>query len=313
MTDVGPRGELAVLVRALRRPSPRPRRSRSAVAWVRRPIGPPRRGGVDRPRARAAGCGPARAGEEAARSRRRSRGRDTDRGGRVRVRSRRRGRHSAIERAVIDRLGDVGAKLHAGRSRNDLVVTDLRLMAARGRSPDRGLVGRLVRALLDARPGACRDGHAGNDARPARAAGDPRASPAGALVGLPARSRTAGRLGVPRLDFAARCRCPRDVHARARPRGDRRAPRLRARLLELDRRRIGSRLRSGIPGGRRDPRTHLSRLAADLARWSDESLGWAELDEAYSTGSSMMPQKRNPDTAELARAKAGAAPRRSRR
>ncbi|MGZ8583522.1 MAG: argininosuccinate lyase, partial [Actinomycetota bacterium] len=51
--------------------------------------------------------------------------------------------------------------------------------------------------------------------------------------------------------------------------------------------------------------THLSRLAADLARWTDESLGWASLDEAYSTGSSMMPQKRNPDTAELARGKAG--------
>ena len=49
---------------------------------------------------------------------------------------------------------------------------------------------------------------------------------------------------------------------------------------------------------------HLSRLAADLARWTDEALGWAELDEGYSTGSSMMPNKRNPDTAELARAKA---------
>ena len=63
--------------------------------------------------------------------------------------------------------------------------------------------------------------------------------------------------------------------------------------------------------------THLSRLAADLARWTDESLGWAELDEAYSTGSSMMPQKRNPDTAELARGKAarvaGGLRRRSRR
>ena len=35
--------------------------------------------------------------------------------------------HSAIERGVTDRLGDLGAKLHAGRSRNDLVVTDLRL------------------------------------------------------------------------------------------------------------------------------------------------------------------------------------------
>jgi len=50
--------------------------------------------------------------------------------------------------------------------------------------------------------------------------------------------------------------------------------------------------------------THLSRLAADIARWTDPALGWAELDEAYSTGSSMMPQKRNPDTAELSRAKA---------
>ena len=50
--------------------------------------------------------------------------------------------------------------------------------------------------------------------------------------------------------------------------------------------------------------THLSRLAADLARWTDPAVGWAELDEAYTTGSSIMPQKRNPDTAELARAKA---------
>jgi argininosuccinate lyase len=50
--------------------------------------------------------------------------------------------------------------------------------------------------------------------------------------------------------------------------------------------------------------THLSRLAADIARWTDPALGWAELDEGYSTGSSMMPQKRNPDTAELARGKA---------
>jgi argininosuccinate lyase len=50
--------------------------------------------------------------------------------------------------------------------------------------------------------------------------------------------------------------------------------------------------------------THLSRLAADLARWTDDAFGWADLDEAYATGSSMMPQKRNPDAAELARAKA---------
>jgi argininosuccinate lyase len=51
--------------------------------------------------------------------------------------------------------------------------------------------------------------------------------------------------------------------------------------------------------------THLSRLAADVARFTDEALSWASLDDAFATGSSMMPNKRNPDVAELARAKAG--------
>ena len=56
--------------------------------------------------------------------------------------------HSAIERGVTDRLGDVGARLHAGRSRNDLVVTDLRLwMLAAGRRIE-GLVTMLVRTLV---------------------------------------------------------------------------------------------------------------------------------------------------------------------
>jgi len=56
--------------------------------------------------------------------------------------------HSAIERGVTERLGDLGAKLHAGRSRNDLVVTDLRLwLLAAGRRID-GLVVALAEALI---------------------------------------------------------------------------------------------------------------------------------------------------------------------
>ena len=56
--------------------------------------------------------------------------------------------HSAIERAVTDRLGDAGARLHAGRSRNDLVATDLRLwLLAAGRRID-GLTAMLVRTLV---------------------------------------------------------------------------------------------------------------------------------------------------------------------
>ena len=51
--------------------------------------------------------------------------------------------------------------------------------------------------------------------------------------------------------------------------------------------------------------THLSRLAEDLILYANPALGFVRLDERYSTGSSLMPQKRNPDPLELARGKAG--------
>ena len=50
---------------------------------------------------------------------------------------------------------------------------------------------------------------------------------------------------------------------------------------------------------------HLSRLAEDLVLWSSQEFGFVRLDDRYTTGSSMMPQKRNPDFAELARGKTG--------
>ena len=50
---------------------------------------------------------------------------------------------------------------------------------------------------------------------------------------------------------------------------------------------------------------HLSRLAEELVLWSSAEFGFIELDEAYATGSSIMPQKKNPDVAELARGKTG--------
>ncbi|MFH1736836.1 MAG: argininosuccinate lyase, partial [Actinomycetota bacterium] len=51
--------------------------------------------------------------------------------------------------------------------------------------------------------------------------------------------------------------------------------------------------------------THLSRLAEELILWSSREFGFVELDEAFSTGSSIMPQKKNPDSVELIRAKSG--------
>ena len=48
---------------------------------------------------------------------------------------------------------------------------------------------------------------------------------------------------------------------------------------------------------------HLSRLGSELVIWSSTEFGFVELDEAFSSGSSIMPQKKNPDSAELLRAK----------
>ena len=52
---------------------------------------------------------------------------------------------------------------------------------------------------------------------------------------------------------------------------------------------------------------HLSRLGEEIVLWATEEFGFVVLDDAYSTGSSMLPQKKNPDIAELARGKAGRA------
>jgi argininosuccinate lyase len=51
--------------------------------------------------------------------------------------------------------------------------------------------------------------------------------------------------------------------------------------------------------------THLSRIGEEVCLWSSREFAWATLDDAWSTGSSIMPQKKNPDVAELARGKAG--------
>ena len=50
--------------------------------------------------------------------------------------------------------------------------------------------------------------------------------------------------------------------------------------------------------------THLSRLGAEIVLWSSEEFGFCEVSDAWATGSSIMPQKKNPDAAELLRAKA---------
>ncbi|MGH2631321.1 MAG: argininosuccinate lyase [Actinomycetota bacterium] len=212
--------------------------------------------------------------------------------------------HSAVERGVTERLGDLGARLHAGRSRNDLVVTDLRLwLLAAGRRID-GLVVALAEALITrAREHADTVMPGTTHARFAQPVtlGHHLLAHAWALSrdrerlrGWSERTSTsalgAGAIATSTLGL--------DPAATAARLGLRRAF---ANSIDAvsDRDFVQEFLAVASICT-----THLSRLAADLARWTDESLGWASFDEAYSTGSSMMPQKRNPDAAELVRGKA---------
>jgi argininosuccinate lyase len=212
--------------------------------------------------------------------------------------------HSAIERGVTDRLGELGERLHAGRSRNDLVITDLRLWLRDAGAAVTAGAAELARALLE---------RAGEHAA--------------TVIPGTTHLRTAQPVTLGHHLCAHAWALARDVErltqwaARASvcPLG---AGALATSTLGLDAAATAERLgfdrafeNSLDAVSDRDVvqeflavaailATHLSRLAADLARWTDPALGWAELDEAYATGSSMMPHKRNPDTAELARAKA---------
>ncbi|MDP9330809.1 MAG: argininosuccinate lyase [Actinomycetota bacterium] len=212
--------------------------------------------------------------------------------------------HSAIERAVTERLGELGSRLHAGRSRNDLVVTDLRLWMLAASRRIELLVVELIEVLVarsrehaeTVMPGTT---HA-RMAQPVTL-GHHLLAHAWALLrdldrldGWANRASTSG-LGAGAIATSTLALDPDMTATRL---GLHRAFRNSIDAVS-DRDFVQESLADAAICA-----THLSRLAADLARWTDESLRWAELDEAYSTGSSMMPQKRNPDTAELSRAKA---------
>ncbi|WP_066372544.1 argininosuccinate lyase [Herbidospora mongoliensis] len=213
--------------------------------------------------------------------------------------------HTALERGLLERLGSLGGKLRAGRSRNDQIATDLRLYL---RDHVRTIVSRVVEletALMSqaeehadtAAPGMTHLQHAqpvsfGHQllahVHPLtrdidrlrdwdkRAAVSPLGS--GALAGssLPLDPiAVAAELG---FDSAA----PNSMDAVS--------DRDFAAEFLFDAAMIG---------------IHLSRLGEEIVLWASQEFRWIEMDDAYSTGSSIMPQKKNPDVAELARGKSG--------
>jgi argininosuccinate lyase len=213
--------------------------------------------------------------------------------------------HTALERGLLERLGTLGGKLRAGRSRNDQVATDLRLYL-------RDHVRKLVHAIADLET---------------------------ALIGQAERHRGVAMPGMTHLQHAQPVLLAHHllahVHALARDVD---------RLQDWDRRAAVSPLGSGALAGSSlplDPEAvarelgfdrpaansidavsdrdfaaeflfvtallgvHLSRIGEEVILWATSEFGWVRLDDAWSTGSSIMPQKKNPDIAELARGKSG--------
>jgi argininosuccinate lyase len=213
--------------------------------------------------------------------------------------------HEALERGLLGKLGALGGKLRAGRSRNDQVATDLRLYL---RHNARDLVGEL--AALE-----------------------------NALSGLAMRYRDVPAPGMTHLQHAQPVLIAHQLLAHAHA-----VARDVDRLQDWDRRAAVSPLGAGALAGSSLPLdpdavaaelgfdraadnsidavsdrdfaaefcfvaallgVHLSRLGEEVVLWTSTEFGWARLDDAWATGSSIMPQKKNPDIAELARGKAG--------
>jgi argininosuccinate lyase len=213
--------------------------------------------------------------------------------------------HTAIERRVTELAGPAGAKLHTGRSRNDQVATALRLWCKREL---RAVAQRAValQEVLLARAEEAGDTYLPGYTHLQRA--QPVLLAHHLLAHGWALARDVDRLlaTVERLDVSplgagalAGSSLPLDPAGNAEALGFG-APFENSLDAVSDRDFVAEALFDLALLG-----VHLSRLGEEWVLWTTEEFGFARLDDAYATGSSMLPQKKNPDIAELARGKAG--------
>ena len=213
--------------------------------------------------------------------------------------------HTAVERRLTELVGDPGAKLHTARSRNDQVATDLRLFT-------RAAVGEVADAINELRGVLLDLASTAGDAYLPGYTHLQRAQPVLLAHHLLAHFWALGR------DLDRLC----DAHRRVdvSPLG---AGALAGTSLPIDPQATASDL--GFAGtfvnsldavSDRDfvvevvsdlalCAVHLSRLGEEIVLFTSDEFGFLRLSDAWSTGSSMLPQKKNPDVAELARGKAG--------
>jgi len=213
--------------------------------------------------------------------------------------------HSALERGLNEKLGAVGGALRAGRSRNDQVTTDLRLFAIDHMLEIATLITKLQEALLskaaeyinDPAPGFTHIQHA----QPVSFAHELAKHAHAFARDLDRIDDWLSRSSVSSLGAGALSGSSLELD-----------PEFTAKNLGFatsfansidavsDRDYVAEALFVFAMIG-----NHLSRIGEEWTLWSSTEFAWATVADAYSTGSSIMPQKKNPDMAELARGKAG--------
>jgi argininosuccinate lyase len=214
--------------------------------------------------------------------------------------------HSMVERILTEKLGEVGRRIHAGRSRNDLVAADLRLWS---RDRAAGLA-RLTASVVSHIANAAEQ-HAG--------------TPMPGYTHLQRAQPVSLGFHMIAHGFALARDVQRFVHAyhaaNVSPLG---AGALAGTSLDIDPQATAVELgfervfdNAMDVTSERDFAcdlayaaalcgVHLSRLAEEIVLWTGSEFGFARLADEWSTGSSMMPQKRNPDPAELVRGRSAA-------
>ena len=213
--------------------------------------------------------------------------------------------HSFVEATLIDRIGDAGKKLHTGRSRNDQVALDMRLYTRARVAEMDGLLEKLLEAILDTMENNL-DTYMPGFTHLQKAQPITLAHHYGAYFEMFKRDRQRLADIYKRMNY-----CPLGAGALAGTTYplDREYT---ARLLRFE----GPTLNSIDSVADRDylieflaalstVMMHLSRFSEEIIIWNSNEYQFVELDDAYSTGSSIMPQKKNPDIAELVRGKTG--------
>ncbi len=213
--------------------------------------------------------------------------------------------HTAVERRVTEISGPAGAKLHTGRSRNDQVATDVRLWTLGAIDEISGLIHRLATTLLHRAEAAEQHYLPGythlQQAQPVLVAHHLLAHGWALLRDADRLADARVRVDVSPLGAGALAgsSLPLDPDGVAEDLGF--SARFENSLDAVsDRDFVAETLFDLTLLG-----VHLSRIGEEFVLWSTAEFGFVTLDDGFSTGSSMLPQKKNPDVAELARGKAG--------